>query len=130
MRVVAKRRSAMAAFGLAVLFSSCSTEPDPPYAEFAVQVETETFVARIADPAAIVQFREAVAGNRVGFPAGPLRSGNGGFNSPWTWHLDPDETSLVETAIEVCDGLPSYVEAHQGDFPTYCPWGARVVAER
>jgi hypothetical protein len=30
----------------------------------------------------------------------------------------------------VCDGQPSYVEQHQADFPAYCPWGARIVAER
>ena len=46
------------------------------------------------------------------------------------WHLDPDEVRLVEAAIEVCDGRPSYVETHQSEFPTYCPWGARVISER
>jgi hypothetical protein len=125
-----KNRSAIAVLGLAFVFSSCSTEPDSSYAEFVVQVETESFVARIADPAAILQFRQAMAGSRAGFPAGPLRPGDGGFNSPWSWHLDPGETSLVEAAIEVCDGMPSYVETHQSEFPAYCPWGARIVAER
>ena len=119
---------AIAAFGLAL--ASCSTEPDPTHADFVVSVESEIFVARITDPGTIVQFREAMAGTRSGFPAGPLRSGDGGFNSPWTWHLDPDETRLVEAAIEVCDARPSYVETHQSDFPSYCPWGARIVAER
>ena len=109
---------------------SCSTEPDPPFGEFVVLVDTESFIARITDPATIVQFREAMAGARSGFPAGPLRPGNGGFNSPWTWHLDPDETRLVEAAIEICDGRPSYVETHQSEFPTYCPWSSRIVAER
>ena len=37
---------------------------------------------------------------------------------------------MAELAIEVCDGQPSYVEKNLGDFPTYCPWGARVIAER
>ena len=60
----------------------------------------------------------------------PLRRGDGGFNAPWSWHLDPAETRFVEAAIEVCDGTPSYVEAHLAEFPTYCPWGARIVRER
>jgi hypothetical protein len=123
-------RRAITALGFALLFHSCSTEPDPPYADFVVQVGAESFLARIADPAEIVRFREAMAGIRSGFPLGLLRSGDGGFNSPWSWHLDPEETSLVEVAIEVCDGSPSYVETHQSEFPTYCPWGARIVAER
>ena len=54
----------------------------------------------------------------------------GGFNGPWTWHLDPDQTQMVEAAIEVCDGKPSYVEAHKSDFPTYCPWSARIVGRK
>jgi hypothetical protein len=71
-----------------------------------------------------------MAGRRVGFPMGPLRRGDGGFNAPWTWHLDPDQTRLVEAAIEICDGTPSYVETHQDEFPTNCPWGGRIVSER
>ena len=125
-----RKKSAIAALGLALVLSSCSTEPDSPYSDFVVQVGAESFIARIADPAEIVRFREAMAGIRPGFPLGLLRSGDGGFNSPWSWHLDPEETNLVEVAIEVCDGTPSYVETHQNEFPTYCPWGARIVAER
>ncbi|MGH9332630.1 MAG: hypothetical protein ACRD21_02645 [Vicinamibacteria bacterium] len=125
------RDAAVLALCLALGSFSCSSmEADPPFSEFVVEVDSESFVARIADPGTIVHFREAIAGSRAGFPAGPLRSGDGGFNSPWTWHLDPEETRLVEAAIEVCDGRPSYVESHQNDFPTYCPWGARIVAER
>ena len=126
----------MTRYGAAILalsswmFPSCSTDPDPAFAEFVVDVDSETFVARVSDPETITRFRDALAGRASGFPAGPLRSGNGGFNAPWTWHIDPEEVRLVEAAIEVCDGRPSYVEAHQSDFPTYCPWGARVVRER
>jgi hypothetical protein len=36
----------------------------------------------------------------------------------------------VDSAIELCDGRPSYIEAHQDDYPVYCPWGARIVARR
>jgi hypothetical protein len=59
-----------------------------------------------------------------------LRRGDGGYNAPWSWHFAPEETRMIEVSIEVCDGLPSYVEAHLDEFPTYCPWGARVMAER
>jgi hypothetical protein len=44
--------------------------------------------------------------------------------------MDPAATRFVELAIEVCDGRPSYVERNQGDYPTYCPWGARVAGRR
>ena len=61
---------------------------------------------------------------------GPLLRGDGGFNAPWSWHFDPGQVRMTEAAIEVCDGQPSYVEAHLSDFPTYCPWSARVVRQR
>ena len=110
---------------------ACSgTAADGPSADFVVAVGAEQFVVRSTHAETIAQLREAAAGRRQGFPAGPLRRGDGGFNAPWSWHLDPAETRLVEAAIEVCDGTPSYVEAHVGDFPTYCPWGARILRER
>jgi hypothetical protein len=105
-------------------------QPDPAPHEFVVEVTGERFVVRLTDADTIERARENLRGQNRMFPAGPLRRGNGGFNAPWTWHLDPAETRFVEAAIEVCDGRPSYVEGHQPEYATYCPWGAKVVAER
>jgi hypothetical protein len=55
------------------------------------------------------------------FPIGPLHAGNGGFNAPWSWQMDPTTTRFAEAGIEVCDGRPPYVEAHRADYQTYCP---------
>ncbi|HET8645264.1 MAG TPA: hypothetical protein VFO85_07230, partial [Vicinamibacteria bacterium] len=110
---MARRLSLLLAAALSV--GGCSTSADGPAADFLVEVGSETFILRSTHPATIAQLREAAAGRRAGFPLGPLRAGNGGFNAPWTWHLDPEETRLTEVAIEVCDGAPSYVEQHQGD---------------
>lgn len=112
--------------------SGCAgpTAPAPHVAEFIVDVDGERFVLRLTDPAAI----QAAEDNRLGrnnrFPAGPLLPGPGGFNAPWTWHFDADRTRFADLAMEVCDARPSYVEANQADFPTYCPWGARIVQRR
>jgi len=119
--------------GLAVFFFSpaCSgTEPSGTGTDFVVAVAGETFVMRATDPETVRIAHDNLAGRNQRFPAGPLRRGDGGFNAPWTWHLDPGEVRMVEVAIELCDGRPSYVEAHQADYPTYCPWGARVVGVR
>jgi hypothetical protein len=107
-----------------------STNPSPQTAEFVVQVVDETFVLRTTDMETIRRAEDNMRGRNGMFPLGPLRPGSGGFNAPWTWHLDPDETRLVELAIELCDGRPSYVETHQTEYGTYCPWGARVIARR
>jgi hypothetical protein len=112
------------------LAAGCSG-PDGPRAEFLVRVESETFVARVTDPDTIAAFRAVVEGRRSGFPIGPLRRGDGGFNAPWSWHFVPDQVRMTEAAIEVCDGQPSYVQENLADFlPGYCPWSARVVAPR
>ena len=115
---------------LAGLACSGPSGANPPAADFVVQVGAETFVLRLSSPEAIRLAEENLQGRNSRFPAGPLRQGDGGFNAPWTWHLDPAQTTLVEVAIEVCDGTPSYVEEHKSEFPTYCPWGARVIGRR
>jgi hypothetical protein len=121
---------ALAALGAVGLAGCSGTEPSPDEAEFLVEVASETFVMRARDAETISLAREALAGRNQRFPIGPLRTGHGGFNAPWSWHLDPAEVRMTEAAIEVCDGRPSYVETHLADYPTYCPWGAKIVSER
>jgi hypothetical protein len=121
---------ALAALGALFLPGCSGTDPDGAYMDFQVSVVGETFVVRVTHPETIRLARENLAGRNQRFPIGPLRPGNGGFNAPWSWHLDPDAVRLTEAAVEVCDGRPSYVETHVADFPTYCPWGARIVALR
>jgi hypothetical protein len=112
------------------LFVGSCAAPSATIAEFVVQVVDETFVFRTSHPETIQLAVDNLEGRNNRFPSGPLRSGNGGFNAPWTWHLDPAETRLVELAIEVCDGRPSYVETHQPEYAVYCPWGAKVIERR
>ena len=110
---------------------ACSTPTSPSdAAEFIVDVVGERFVLRTTDAETIRLAAENLQGLNRRFPLGPLRAGSGGFNGPWTWHLDPGETRMVEASIEVCDGTPSYVESHKADFPTYCPWSARIVGRK
>lgn len=117
---------------LTILAAGCSnpTSPAPSFAEFVVDVSGERFVIRTSDAQTIQLAEDNRLGRNTRFPMGTLRPGNGGFNAPWTWHLEPSSVRFVEVAIELCDGRPSYVETHQSDYPTYCPWGARVVARR
>lgn len=110
--------------------SSSPTNPSPGVAEFVLDVDGERFAIRTSDPETIRLAEENRQGRNRRFPMGTLKPGDGGFNAPWTWHLDPASVRFVEAAIEVCDGRPSYVETHQAEFTSYCPWGARVVARR
>jgi len=73
-----------------------------------------------------------------GFINGPIDYGNGGHNhnaSHWfLWHFIPNQWSLVELAIEVCDGCP-YTDVDTdtaywvGNIGQFCPWSGRPVRE-
>lgn len=116
---------------LALAAAGCESPSSPDGSqEFVVDVSGERFVVRLTDPDAIRLAGENLQGANARFPMGTVRRGDGGFNQPWSWHLDPDDTTLVELAIEVCDGRPSYLEGHLDDYTTYCPWGARIVGRR
>jgi aldose sugar dehydrogenase len=49
----------------------------------------------------------------------------------WTWHVDPQNVSFADFAIEVCDGLPSDIEANKTywleTIGGFCPWSAVVT---
>ena len=60
--------------------------------------------------------------------------GRAAHNVPYGWHLDPQDVSLADFTMEVCDARPSYVEEKIGEFVgnvgRYCPWNARLVELR
>jgi hypothetical protein len=49
----------------------------------------------------------------------------------WSWHVDPDDMSWADLTIELCDGLPSFIEDDLEYWlegvDSYCPWGAEVL---
>ncbi|MCB0638898.1 MAG: hypothetical protein KDC54_19855 [Lewinella sp.] len=54
------------------------------------------------------------------------------YNQHWSWYFDPNDWTLAEISIEVCDGNPQYVEDHLADFlevGRYCPWSSHVLRE-
>lgn len=67
------------------------------------------------------------------FPSGPIDSGNGGVNQPWSWHFVAGKWGMAEMSIEVCDSWPGYIEKHRDAWiasPTnFCPWGGYVIRE-
>ena len=114
----------------AMLFGCASPTAPEDAVDFIVDVAGERFILRLTDPVAIVQAEANRRGFTSQFPLGVVKRGHGGFNQPWSWHLDPAGTTFVDLAIEVCDGRPSYLETHLDEYPTYCPWGGRVVGRR
>lgn len=94
----------------------------------------ERFSVFVRNPTAVERLIRICNGASLGqIPNGRIRrgAGAGNHNAPRGWHLDPDEIEIVDTAIEVCDGAPSYVDANIAEYVDvvgrYCPWGARLV---
>lgn len=124
-------RSMMAVVGV-VLVLGCDSSTQPETKTFVVEVSGETFRLRVSDAGAIEQLDARLASGQQGVIAGRLLAGNGGWNSPWSWRLDPATVHAPDMAIELCDGRPSMVEADTAYWirtvKQFCPWGATVIA--
>lgn len=121
---------ALATVALAGCSADNGTSGDPPGGQFfTVRVINDTFVMFVTDPATIQLARENFEGKNNRFPSGRIQAGNGGFNGIWGWHYVPESIRMVEVAVEVCDGTPSYVNTHLNDYLAvgYCPWTAKVI---
>lgn len=118
----------------ACALGSCGAEATAPEgrAAFRIEVSGETFVIEVTDETRVALFEARLSTGEQGVVIGPLLAGDGGFNQPWSWHLDPMEVQPADAAIELCDGRPSMVEADLdywiNTVGTFCPWGATVTA--
>jgi hypothetical protein len=89
----------------------------------------ERFKALLTDPADIDIADRLAAGDTEApsIPNGLVIRGETGVNEGWTWSLDPDDFEFADVTIEVCDGVPSDVEAGLVTSDRYCPWSAIVA---
>jgi len=93
----------------------------------------EQFHASITSANGIAEARALWAGSSSArIPDSALICDAVDWNSPWSWHMDPENLRFAEIAIEICDGTPSYVEANCKTFGggRYCPWSAQMVELR
>ena len=127
------RWGTLASLLLATAALGCDDDPTFPAddAAFEVVVSGETFVVEVTGEANVADMEERLASGAEGVIIGPLLDGDGGFNDPWSWHLDADEVHVADAAVEVCDGRPSMVEADLDYWldtvGSFCPWGAKVT---
>ncbi|HET6380862.1 MAG TPA: hypothetical protein VFH63_07475 [candidate division Zixibacteria bacterium] len=90
----------------------------------------EEYRILLTDPADIELARAWQAGEfeRL-IPNGRIVMGDdGGVNTGYSWHIDPDDVELAEITVEVCDGLPSYIEDGLLSGDRFCPWSAELVS--
>ncbi len=125
---------------LLVSLAACSTsESEPEGALFTVRAcesseavpGGETFRIRIHDSEMIAEAERLVESDDQRVLNAPLRRGDGGFNAPWSWHMDPDEITFADLTVEVCDGCPHMIEEDLDYWidtvGRYCPWSTDVI---
>jgi len=96
----------------------------------------EDFIAQTRDPFVIDSCRAELSRpkeNRLTHIHGVIARTNGGKNLAWSWRFVPGEWRLVDFSMELCDGLPSQVEARTGywidTLQVFCPWNSYVAEE-
>ncbi|MBI4354195.1 MAG: hypothetical protein HY595_03055, partial [Candidatus Omnitrophica bacterium] len=129
--------------GTSAVVTVTVTPPPPQEAYFVigthpVRNREDVFIVQITDPATIQQAQACYAQAQAN-PQHPLCgrhitgvivSGNGGFNTGWSWHLQPETVRLAEISKELCDGGPMDVEREGVNFDAgrFCPWSSYVLA--
>jgi hypothetical protein len=105
------------------------TTPSPfPVATFPV-ADVETYKIALMTPELVDHAERLLAGEPIAaIPLGTVVRDDPGPNAPWSWHIDPASLEFADITIEVCDGLPSYVEDGTVTSDQYCPWSAQVIA--
>jgi hypothetical protein len=116
-----------------ILFSFAFTQDGRSQSQsFTIGVVGQQFTLRATDTETIQQLIDNYNGKNNFHVTGTLVKGDGGFNSPWSWHLDPSSVRMAEVSIELCDGTPSFVEENLDYWldtvHTYCPWSSKVVS--
>ena len=122
-------RFALALVCLAPGFTSCSDSSAPD--------DEATFVFResltgdvihvdITDQNALGEADRLRQSGEERWVVGTLVRGDGGFNAPWTWHLDPASISFAEVTIEACQTAASAIADdidYWVGFGQVCIWG-------
>lgn len=129
------------------LFAACGTAPAAPTAAPAsptapaavspspsgavvvtFQVEDEQYRILLTDADDIAVAQRLLAGEEApSIPNGLIVRGDPGVNTGYSWHIDPASVEFADMTIELCDGLPSFVEDGTLEGDRFCPWGAGVV---
>ena len=111
-----------------VFLAGCVSDPQPVTATFEV-AGGETFTVELATPELVEHAQRLLDGEEVAaIPVGTVVRDDPGVNEPWSWHIDPATLEFADQTIEVCDGLPSYVEDGTVTSEQYCPWSAQIVS--
>ena len=112
-----------------VALASCSDDGARSNAVATFEVAGgEEFRVELATPALVEHAVDLLnGGDLAAIPIGTIVRDDAGVNEPWSWHIDPATFEFASVTVEVCDGLPSYVEDGTLTSAQFCPWSAKVI---
>ena len=108
---------------------SCNDATDPTTgALFVFRDPATNDVVRIeiSNAEGLSQAEDLLRSGTAQWAIGTPRRGDGGFNSPWTWHIDPSSVSFAEVTIEACQTAASAIDDDLDywiNFGQVCLWG-------
>lgn len=89
----------------------------------------KTWKQRLTQPDDIeIAWKHARGEEAPSIPNGKIVRTGPDVNVGWSWHLDPNDFEWADMSIELCDGLPDYVEDLTLTSDRYCSWHADVVS--
>jgi hypothetical protein len=115
---------------VASLVARCDGSPPtaPSRNLFAIRACNEIFRVRIDDDSVARQAADLVGKGNRKIICGIVRTGDGGFNAPWPWHLDPASIVFTDVTPEIYDGCPRGAENRAGSLvSSLCPWTTEVI---
>ena len=126
--------AAVAVVGIvATLVVSGCAQGEPPTAAVpsvaTFQVIEQQFKVELITPELVANAEALLRGEEApSIPVGLIVRDDPSVTEPWSWHIDPATVEFADMTIEVCDGLPEYVEDFTLTSNTYCPWSATIIA--
>ena len=120
------RRLVLLATILGCLSCDDSTEPEGARFTFRDPVTQDVVRLEITNAEGLAQAEDLLGAGEGRWALGTPKRGDGGFNGPWTWHIDPATVTFAEVTIEACQTAMSAVDDDLDywiDFGQVCIWG-------
>ncbi|KAF2075725.1 hypothetical protein CYY_002968 [Polysphondylium violaceum] len=111
---------------------------DEAYFGFKTHANEHEFVFKLTDVKKIEHARKILSGDEKNevHVLGRFKKTKKDYNPHYNFHLEPENTSFFEMAIEVCDASLEYTEEHLDEacgafLPgcMYCPWSSKLTRE-
>ena len=120
------RRLTFSAAILACISCNDSTGPEGARFVFRDPVTQNVVRLEITNAEGRAQAEDLLGSGEGRWALGTPRRGDGGFNAPWTWHIDPASVTFAEVTIEACQTAMSAIDDDLDywiDFGQVCIWG-------